>query len=583
MRKNIWQKQIPTLLGIGVLITALIVGVLVFTIGGGPGVFAPRAAPETTPKKIEVTNVTDTSFTVSFYTDSQTAGFVRYGTTADDVKSQASDDRDQLSGSIGNFNLHHITVRGLNPNTTYYYLLGTSARATFDDNGQPFTIKTTQRGGAPAAAKTAYGNVLTGSGAPAEGAVVYVTIDGVGKLSSLVKNSGSWAIPLSNARQVDGSGYANITDAQTVNIVVQGTVENQTAQTSTTVAESQPVETLTLGGSTAQTGTAGNSPTAVAPTTTTTSSDSPTTPTDGEPPVAPANEQTSTSNIGISNTGTTTTLASALSSTSTETSSDTTNSETSTSTTANSASSSALANSSSTQQNSTNSASVVNIDSPTTTTINSQKPTITGQAVPNARITIQVNSTTQINQTITASNNGNFELDLASLGAELEPGEHTVTISYLDPATNQTVTKTKNFTVVAAASTAGSSLTSTSTATNNGSSTESTQQMAAATNQPYGSANPVPVGSQATQSTTTAPTATSSTGKTASSSGGRTSIVATGSAAMPVSGSIGNTVLILAGGLFFLLAGGWSYWIAQQLQTADIPEQIPNSHESDIV
>jgi hypothetical protein len=49
-RTSIWKKQIPTLLGVGVLVVALVAGVVVMTLQDGPAVFAPRAAPETTPK-----------------------------------------------------------------------------------------------------------------------------------------------------------------------------------------------------------------------------------------------------------------------------------------------------------------------------------------------------------------------------------------------------------------------------------------------------------------------------------------------------------------------------------------------------
>ncbi|HEX9817845.1 MAG TPA: hypothetical protein VGA89_03075, partial [Patescibacteria group bacterium] len=90
------KRQIPTLLGLGILVVSLVAGVLVF--GEGPGVFAPRATPETTPKNVRVTNLTDKSFTISFVTEEATSGFVKYGTQEGALRSQASDDRDQLSG-----------------------------------------------------------------------------------------------------------------------------------------------------------------------------------------------------------------------------------------------------------------------------------------------------------------------------------------------------------------------------------------------------------------------------------------------------------------------------------------------------
>src|SRR5690606_8185562 len=145
---------------------SLVAGVLLF--GNGTGVFAPRATPQTTPKNPKVTNITDRSFTVSFYTDEPTAGFARYGTEETSLRSQASDDRDQLSGTTGEYQLHHVTVRGLTPSTTYYYVLGTGSVARFDNNGAPFTIRTAAApAGSPFVNKTIYGTVATAQGAPA--------------------------------------------------------------------------------------------------------------------------------------------------------------------------------------------------------------------------------------------------------------------------------------------------------------------------------------------------------------------------------------------------------------------------------
>ena len=200
-KKSFFQRQFPTLIGLTILVVALVGGIVVA--GNSTGIFAPRASPQTTPKKIKLTNVSDTSFTVSFLTEEATVGFIKYGTQDNQLKSQASDDRDQLSGVIGKFPSHHITVRGLKPNTKYFYLLGTGSGATFDNKGQAFVVSTAQRGGTPSAAKTAYGSVLTSAGGPAEGALVYLAVEGTGEMSSLVKSSGSWAIPLSNSPKSD--------------------------------------------------------------------------------------------------------------------------------------------------------------------------------------------------------------------------------------------------------------------------------------------------------------------------------------------------------------------------------------------
>lgn len=250
LKKTLLQRQIPTIVGLIVLVLGMIGGI--WFLYQGPAVFAPRATPQTTPKNIKVTNVTDASFTVSFITDEATAGFVKYGAAANALNTQAGDDRDQLSGSVGKFTTHHVTVRGLTPNTQYFYTLGTGSNARFDNNGAPFTIKTTPRGTTPPAAKTIYGPVLNESGSPAEGSIVYVSLAGVGEMSALVKSSGSWAVTLSNARTTDGTQYATIKDTDELTIKVQGPRVNSTTSTTVTVADAQPVPQLSLGAASTQ-------------------------------------------------------------------------------------------------------------------------------------------------------------------------------------------------------------------------------------------------------------------------------------------------------------------------------------------
>ena len=500
-KKKLLQRRIPTLLGIGVLLIALVSGMLMF--GQGTGVFAPRATPQTTPKKIHITNITDSGFTVSFFTDEATTAFIKYGTEEGELKSQASDDRDQLSGSIGEYNVHHITVRGLKPATTYYYTLGTGSGAQFDNNGAPFTAKTAAQGGVPPAARTIYGSVVAPSGNPAEGAVVYATIPGAGELSSLVKSSGSWAIPLSTARTPDGSAYAQLTDESVITILAQGGSASLTSQITTTVSAAQPVGTITLG----------ESDNTTAQTTT-----------------APATDTSSESGALLTNLETEET------------------SGTSESSEVQRGGLGDLLNTASDSANASESA-VVDLVAAAATpdeppVVTTTQPVITGTAAPNVVVTIEVHSENQISTQLTADANGQFTLDIAAMSAQLEPGEHTVTYSYIDPSTQQVVTKTQTFTVAP---------------TN---STSSQLALASPSPSPFGSSNPFPIGGPATSSTTTSTSSSTTKGATSSS---RVSVPST-SSGVPVSGSVSTTLALVIGGLFFLIAGGWSYWIAQQLE-----------------
>jgi cobalamin biosynthesis Mg chelatase CobN len=173
-------------------------------------------------------------------------------------------------------------------------------------------------------------------------------------------------------------------------------------------------------------------------------------------------------------------------------------------------------------------------------TVDTTQPKIIGKAAPNVTISIQVHSDAQIDQYIVADNEGNFELDISQLEQELESGEHTVTYSYEDPSTGETVTKTQTFYV----SDTASKLAQADTGEEEEASSEGTQDY------PYSSSSPYPMES------TDSGEATDS---------GRTTQPSTESA-VPVSGSVETTYALIFGGLFFILAGVWSWWIASNLE-----------------
>lgn len=540
-KKSFFQKRIPTLVGLGILIVALVAGTILFS--DGTGVFAPRATPQTTPKKIRISNVTDSSFTVSFLTDEATTGLIKYGTEANKLNSQASDDRDQLSGSIDQYQLHHITVRGLQPGIKYYYTLGTGS-GSFDNEGQPFAITTAQRSGVPSAAKTIYGSVVEGSGNPAEGAIVYVKLEGVGEMSSLVKGSGSWAIPLSNARKADGSTYAQISDEDTLTLFIQGNSATLTSEVTTLVADAQPVSNITLGESQN-----------LAEATTTTGTQAQQNSTNQD-----VTNQSATTAAQLDELATLPDSAQADSAQAKSTGSDLGDflaveeaSESSSATTSVTTKTDSNATASATTL-----ATVVDLvadeAASSSSTVETTQPKIIGKAAPNATISIQVHSDTQIDQYIVADANGDFELDIAALSEELEPGEHTVTYSYEDPASGETITKTQTFYVADDAQT----LAQADTGAAAGGTTDDTSSNT--NDYPYSSSNPYPIDASDSGEATDSATSSSRAAQPSTQS------------AMPVSGSVETTYALVFGGLFFIMAGIWSWWIASNLEAVEVKE-----------
>lgn len=236
------QWRIPTILGI------LVIGI---SLGGT--VFLSRAfrnylgwaSQEAIPSELKITNVSDTSFSVSWVTTNTASGTINYGENSSSGNI-ARDDRDQVSGQTGQYTTHHITLRYLKPQTKYYFKI-ISGGKNFSNNGQDYLVTTAPTlASAPAPANPAYGVIQKPDNTPAEGAIVYLVLTNSTPLSTLVKSSGNWLINLSSARTADLSDFVKVNGQDKVEIFVQGGNDG-VAQAKVTVEKASPVPQITLG------------------------------------------------------------------------------------------------------------------------------------------------------------------------------------------------------------------------------------------------------------------------------------------------------------------------------------------------
>lgn len=525
--KGARKKQIPTVIGLLVLFVSLVSGVLLF--GQGTGVFAPRATPQTTPQNIRISNVTDKTFTVSFFTDESTVGFVKYGVEANDLDKQASDDRDQLSGIVKDYRLHHITVRGLEPATAYHYVLGTGS-SSFDNEGVPYVITTaTKPNQSPANNQTVYGNVMTPASTPAEGAIVYLYSEGIGGLSSLVKASGSFGISLSTAFNAEKTAYADLTAESMLEIRAQGIDPNLLVSSKVLVADAQPVADLILT-------TASGSGETISTTPVVDKDDlleGIESMEESSSSVALAPDDEAASTATQSGEGEVVGMESGVD----EPVAESTDSGTTALGTASGESGVVTLNLDELEETA----------APEATVIETTQPQIKAKLPANTVVRVVIHSDTQIDESYQTDAEGNLVVDVAALGKDLEPGEHTASYSYIDPVTGEEVTKTYSFTV---APNATRQLAQANIPSSTPSPTTSPTPLPSI---PHGSGNPfVPTAAP----TITVPTATAtpsigSAGATVSTTSGQYS-----------AGSVGTTIALLLGGVFFVIAGVWSYVLA---------------------
>jgi len=236
-------KQLPTALGLFILLAGLAAGILL--IRQNTSQFL-RANPESTPKQVKITNITDRGFTVSWITDKPTNGFVKYNSNKE-LTLVARDDRDEISNQTGEFATHHVTLKGLKPNTTYFFKI-VSGKKNFDNNGQNYSVKTGSAIQAPPPENdVAYGTITKADGSPAQGVIVYLSLSNAIPQSTLTKASGSWVIPLNLARATSLTTYAPYDRTASIEeIFVQGGSEG-TATAVAVTKDDSPMPTITLG------------------------------------------------------------------------------------------------------------------------------------------------------------------------------------------------------------------------------------------------------------------------------------------------------------------------------------------------
>lgn len=205
---NFFNKfKIPTILGLGVIISGIAAGSFLVL---REQVLITRATPDITPKNIVLTNIEDLSLTVSWQTPLEVVSFISFGPTGNEQV--AIDDKDQNTPQARA--LHYVTLKNLQPNTTYKYrIISGKLKSEIFEVTTAFQA-TTQNGQKPV-----IGSVLE-ENEPLNEGIAYLSISGAITQSALVKNSGNFLIPLSFARKTDLSSVFEPVGNETAKITV---------------------------------------------------------------------------------------------------------------------------------------------------------------------------------------------------------------------------------------------------------------------------------------------------------------------------------------------------------------------------
>lgn len=225
-QKKIIDKQLPSYAGFFILIAALGITLI---LSGNALIFISRAAVGSDPNNVQISNLSDTSFTISYTTNASSVGTISYGTDST-TPNIALDDRDQNASGSAEYLVHYITIKNLTPSTKYYYVIDSGSQK-LENNGAPFEITTEATLSSTISAQ----QVLSGTVAQSDGSVpsegiVYVSSDDSQQLAGLINPDGTYQIPLDQMRTSTGTDSATLTPDTILQLQATTPTQNSTVK-----------------------------------------------------------------------------------------------------------------------------------------------------------------------------------------------------------------------------------------------------------------------------------------------------------------------------------------------------------------
>lgn len=189
------DTHIPTLLGIMFIVVSIVTSILYIEQIQQTKI---QAALDGQPQNIRVTNISDTSITVTWLSQDPSKSILKWG----ESPLRLSNYYKEADMS----NTHSITLVNLDPKQDYYFTIITND-TEFDNNGIPWTAKTGPALPLAKKSKTISGTVQNVLGQPMKGVLVYLTLGGATTYSSLTTMDGSFIFSLSKIRTLDLNSY----------------------------------------------------------------------------------------------------------------------------------------------------------------------------------------------------------------------------------------------------------------------------------------------------------------------------------------------------------------------------------------
>lgn len=230
--------RIPTIIGLLIIFLGTAAGLFLL---GKKQVIKIGASAEEAPKDVRITNITDSTITITWRTDKKTSGLVKYGEDSNSLNNVQDDQTKELS------NTHFVIIKNLTEEKEYYFKI-LSNENLYDNEGSPWKIKTGKRLPLPINNYVISGSILDKEGKPVKNALVFVTPQGGETLSTITSENGTWVIDIKSARSINSNSFIDLDPNETeVELLIQGEKESDKAFAIFFPSQAKPLPPLIFG------------------------------------------------------------------------------------------------------------------------------------------------------------------------------------------------------------------------------------------------------------------------------------------------------------------------------------------------
>jgi len=196
---------------------------------------------------IQITNLTDTGFTIIWLSGEKEKGYISYGTSVNDLSLEVSDERDSIT-TRGEYYVHVVSLSRLQPETEYFFEIH-SGGTVYDNNGNKYEVTTFSTLTSPPPFDSVTGEI---EGIPEHNEAVLIAQivdeDSAGsqgessRIATVVDENGRWILSIADSRTQEGVSYFEYTSGDILEIDVITTFSTEIHEESMEGVENRDIK-----------------------------------------------------------------------------------------------------------------------------------------------------------------------------------------------------------------------------------------------------------------------------------------------------------------------------------------------------